>query len=697
MNSDGSILEDISTNGLNCESELASRNEVESLSKITSKSPNGSIADASYIGEVEEGQNPHSITLNAPEFCSTYSPEEDVSGASAFSTALVNNDSGEYSNIFTAINPLQHTRYDHLSIVDNSCTYTNLEDSLHRREVGYNESTIATITLPSPDSQHILSNDLSSKKNDHSRLVLSKHMDSPSNAYVESDSDFQTINSDFESNSTNMSHATRVSPATIEWLVLNYETSEGVSIPRSTLYQHYQDHCRESQQEPVNAASFGKLIRSVFLGLRTRRIGTRGNSKYHYYGIRVKSKSGLSVKFKETDFQLIAPPMKKRCQNSFITTSLKTDQSNITLLNTISTDAFMSTCGNNNHFIQYFDITDNFTIDHFPNLHILKEQLPAGLCESDVSSFESIYYQYCLKILKLVQNGEFNEIEEILMDFWPSNSSGSKCFMDQMSELKLIKLQFNSLFNILAIQQYIQEADLTCYQKIVDIVVPNVLLDIPGSLTQILRNFGKNMETWMKNSLVEVNPELIKMKMSCIKSLNLCLKRYTGLNHLAQATRAVLANSSLIQQMDEDLSKIDFDSVRENCGWICDCNSSIVKLFEEEFKSTLKREVDLETWAKWLEDVIDPFLGDQKENSKYFKASRQFLLRWSFYSSMVLRDLTLRSALSFGSFHLIRLLFDEYLHYAVEKKVAAKLKTVPMALVIGLQDEEARESHDFLE
>ena len=50
----------------------------------------------------------------------------------------------------------------------------------------------------------------------------------------------------------------------------------------------------ETKQEPVNAASFGKLIRSVFLGLRTRRIGTRGNSKYHYYGIRVKPSSILN-------------------------------------------------------------------------------------------------------------------------------------------------------------------------------------------------------------------------------------------------------------------------------------------------------------------------------------------------------------------------------------------------------------------
>lgn len=40
------------------------------------------------------------------------------------------------------------------------------------------------------------------------------------------------------------------------------------------------------------------------------------------------------------------------------------------------------------------------------------------------------------------------------------------------------------------------------------------------------------------------------------------------------------------------------------------------------------------------------------------------------HSSMVIRDLTLRSAASFGSFHLIRLLYDEYMFYLVEHRVA---------------------------
>lgn len=61
----------------------------------------------------------------------------------------------------------------------------------------------------------------------------------------------------------------------MQWLLDNYETAEGVSLPRSALYCHYLLHCQGHKLEPVNAASFGKLIRSVFMGLRTRRLGTR--------------------------------------------------------------------------------------------------------------------------------------------------------------------------------------------------------------------------------------------------------------------------------------------------------------------------------------------------------------------------------------------------------------------------------------
>ena len=51
------------------------------------------------------------------------------------------------------------------------------------------------------------------------------------------------------------------------------------------------------------------------------------------------------------------------------------------------------------------------------------------------------------------------------------------------------------------------------------------------------------------------------------------------------------------------------------------------------------------------------------------------------FSSMVIRDLTLRSAASFGSFHLIRLLYDEYMFYLIEHKVAAAVEESPIAVM----------------
>ena len=41
------------------------------------------------------------------------------------------------------------------------------------------------------------------------------------------------------------------------------------------MYNHYLRHCAAKKIDAVNAASFGKLIRSVFIGLKTRRLGTR--------------------------------------------------------------------------------------------------------------------------------------------------------------------------------------------------------------------------------------------------------------------------------------------------------------------------------------------------------------------------------------------------------------------------------------
>jgi len=46
--------------------------------------------------------------------------------------------------------------------------------------------------------------------------------------------------------------------------------------------------CATERVTVLNPASFGKLVRVLFPGLKTRRLGVRGESKYHYVNFSLK-------------------------------------------------------------------------------------------------------------------------------------------------------------------------------------------------------------------------------------------------------------------------------------------------------------------------------------------------------------------------------------------------------------------------
>ena len=54
------------------------------------------------------------------------------------------------------------------------------------------------------------------------------------------------------------------------------------SVPRNRVYTKYAERCSTERVIPLNPASFGKLVRVIFPSIQTRRLGVRGESKYHY-------------------------------------------------------------------------------------------------------------------------------------------------------------------------------------------------------------------------------------------------------------------------------------------------------------------------------------------------------------------------------------------------------------------------------
>ncbi|XP_057277196.1 DNA-binding protein RFX2 isoform X2 [Pezoporus wallicus] len=490
------------------------------------------------------------------------------------------------------------------------------------------------------------------------------------------------IHGGMENTRHSLSHTSRSSPATLQWLLDNYETAEGVSLPRSSLYNHYLRHCQEHKLDPVNAASFGKLIRSVFMGLRTRRLGTRGNSKYHYYGIRLKPESPLNRL--QEDTQYMAMRQQPIHQKQRYRPAQKMDGMSESGSNSNShTTPEQSVAAQSQHHQQFIDVTHVFP--EFPAPDVGSILLQEGVTMNDVKTLQLLYRQHCEVTLDVVMNLQFHYIEKLWQSFWspktPSSDGSTALPSSEEHEATLSKEKLISLCKYEPILKWMRSCDHILYQALVEILIPDVLRPVPSTLTQAIRNFAKSLEGWLMNAMSDFPPEIVQTKVGVVSAFAQTLRRYTSLNHLAQAARAVLQNTSQINQMLSDLNRVDFANVQEQASWVCQCKEGMVQKLEQDFKLTLQQQSSLDQWASWLDNVVTQVLKHHEGSPSFPKAARQFLLKWSFYSSMVIRDLTLRSAASFGSFHLIRLLYDEYMFYLVEHRVAQATGEMPIAVM----------------
>ncbi|XP_040917939.1 MHC class II regulatory factor RFX1a isoform X2 [Toxotes jaculatrix] len=505
-------------------------------------------------------------------------------------------------------------------------------------------------------------------------------------------------------NSQNYSHTARASPATVsitegeessvpsadkkvQWLLDNYETAEGVSLPRSTLYCHYLLHCQEQKLEPVNAASFGKLIRSVFMGLRTRRLGTRGNSKYHYYGLRIKAGSSL-LRLME-DQQHLAMRQQPFSQKQRLKPVHKVEgMTNGTASGAGQQQQQQQGSGHvdiSTQVQQYQQFLDaSRALPEFPDIDLQGKSLPEGIELEHIKSFQLLYREHCEAILDVMVNLQFTLVETLWKTFWrfsQSQAGDATLAVHDESEKRLPKSCLVLLCKYEPVLRWSRDCDNSLYQGLVEILIPDVLRPIPSALTQAIRNFAKSLESWLTNAMMNIPEEMVRIKVTSANAFAQTLRRYTSLNHLAQAARAVLQNTAQINQMLSDLNRVDFANVQEQASWVCRCEDRVVQRLEQDFKLTLQQQNSLEQWAAWLDGVVSQVLKPYQHSPAFPKAAKLFLLKWSFYSSMVIRDLTLRSAASFGSFHLIRLLYDEYMYYLIEHRVAQAKGETPIAVM----------------
>ncbi|KAI8920601.1 hypothetical protein BC831DRAFT_478312 [Entophlyctis helioformis] len=106
------------------------------------------------------------------------------------------------------------------------------------------------------------------------------------------DSGFQTV-------SVRASHKKRTKMAKLKdaveplsaWLAQHFCVDPSCHLRREQMYDLYFEQWEQAGMLQVTPATFGKILRMVFPCVRTRRLGCRRASKYHYVGINVKETS----------------------------------------------------------------------------------------------------------------------------------------------------------------------------------------------------------------------------------------------------------------------------------------------------------------------------------------------------------------------------------------------------------------------
>ncbi|XP_033824675.1 transcription factor RFX4 isoform X1 [Periophthalmus magnuspinnatus] len=422
-----------------------------------------------------------------------------------------------------------------------------------------------------------------------------------------------------ENNRASKPHST---PATLEWLEDNYEIAEGVCIPRSALYMHYLDFSEKHDMQPVNAASFGKIIRQQFPALTTRRLGTRGQSKYHYYGIAVKETSQYyDVMYSKKGAAWVNETGKKEVTKQTVAYSPRSK------LGTL--------------------------LPEFPNVKDLN--LPASLPEERVSTFIMMYRTHCQRILDTVIRANFDEVQSFLLHFWQG-----------MPPHMLPVLGSPTVVNIVGV------CDSILYKAISGVLMPTVLQALPDSLTQVIRKFAKQLDEWLKIALHDLPENLRNIKFELSRRFSQILKRQTSLNHLCQASRTVINSADITFQMLEDWRNVDLNSITKQTLYTMEDSQDehrllIIHLYQE-FDRLLEEQSPIEAYIDWLDAMVDRCVVRValKRPGCLKKVAQQFLLMWSCFGTRVIRDMTLHSAPSFGSFHLIHLMFDDYVLYLME-------------------------------
>lgn len=490
------------------------------------------------------------------------------------------------------------------------------------------------------------------------------------------------------------------------WLGQAYtaSTEPPCNVSRQALYACYDTVCQQHGIRPVNAASFGKAVKATFPTIKTRRLGVRGCSRYHYCGMRPVSEreQQLLDHYSNIDKHRVMASYRDRSDSSassFSSSSFGPDDdddadaegeldpdfpalrhaASAPRLNSPHSTSFpkqeptdeLDSRRRHSITAHSFNSTSShitpplFRVPDFPTLTEALVIAPE-LSTSHVQSVWTDFERCCTALVNAAEGRRFDTLEQLIHRIYEQST-------DDFEKKQIFEHPVFAT-TMLRGEAAVYNAVLASVGKLVGSMVPQPVF-------AALRYLVENMERIIVKAAEQLNAAVVGPKIELAARFAHLLGRQLGILQLAQALSTILSSPATCVQMSQSLAQIDIEHLRNHCALALDNGISTVidRVFADcaaMLSERSQRQVmTIHDFVNWLDSTYDRVLATTKDGKS---GARRLLVNTSFVCSQFLRDLTLRSDPTFGSFQIAVLFLQEFWSLRSMRTIALRVDAPEM-------------------
>ncbi|KAL1747446.1 hypothetical protein HDZ31DRAFT_31838 [Schizophyllum fasciatum] len=442
------------------------------------------------------------------------------------------------------------------------------------------------------------------------------------------------------------------------WLTANYAPYPDGNVPRQGLYFSYRRVCDQYGIPHINTATLGKAIRLCFPTIKTRRLGVRGNSKYHYCGIRPATsteaeflqdyihKSNNNAGQQSVNAARLAvqeqeggsgradgSDEEEEDESDGAASGLGSKRNSLHLPTdkaaTFTRDLADKTPTANTALSQAQAQRPNFSASQASiRRHPGSEAQSLAFASTSAAAVPPppsgpLPYAVPPPTLSVRQFPNFPQIEEAVganstsphgiaaREVWGWFLEHLDAILDSVRHFRFDQFEMtlrNFWMNLTgnhrevvhapAIAGLMAKADAIVYDEILEILRSQMLTPIPSQALANLRQLAIKMEKILVAALDSYGNTFVEPKVELGARFGHLILRFLDIYQVIQALNTVLTNPKQLGEMRRSWQKVDFDSVRNQSALVCNCrHEDLVQLLEVDFVALM------DTLAKTPEPV----------------------------------------------------------------------------------------------